>query len=636
MIRLDDTLRLAMTKRRTRKIRTGFTVAIAGLLFGVLMFALFVYGGVTNSTNAMLEASMSSRYIIGGTKAWQQVDYNGALNNQDTVAQAIKERSTLIEDKKREAKRLGISYDPSTEPMAYETVDGNKQLSYGSIYGQRAIREAEQRDNPTRTLADFKKFADKYQPTTYYEVKVLAPNGAMTEMKQGKENFDAAGSQQQNPSEQPDFQSMTVAPKGLLSSYLFSNYKWNPASGRVPVVVSQKRAALLTGMTTPKADTPAEKALTYTKDLRAKVNGMTFDVCYRNARSSELVQQVLRTDKEIAAQANNKEYQAPALQYKLPDETSCGPVEVKQDKRTAEQKKYDAAVEEFDRKFNSFVDPMQRKITYEVVGVSPGSMNDFYSGGGAMDGSGMLMMMLGSYAFSFATPQELYEQIPADKSIDAVFEGTSPENPFMAFVSGGTFFAEFNDAARAREFAKKETCEWGNTGCAPRDKWFRLDPFGSNSLALEDAQKTAGQALFWLGVAVAVIASIIAGLTIGRTIADGRRETAVFRAIGFKRLDITQIYVTYGLLLCIDIALFALAAGLIGALVLDNFFWLPATVSGRLALGLYDSPLTFHFIGLTYYHLYAIAAVFAAGVAGMIVPLLRNVRRSPIRDMRDE
>ena len=173
-------------------------------------------------------------------------------------------------------------------------------------------------------------------------------------------------------------------------------------------------------------------------------------------------------------------------------------------------------------------------------------------------------------------------------------------------------------------------------GCKSADKPFVLSAFGSNSIALDDAKRGVTIALLWISGVVTVIAAVIAGLTIGRTIADGRRETAVFRAIGFKRFDISQVYITYTMLLSLLVMVFALAVGVLVALLAHNALWLETTVQAQLALGLTDVSQRFTYIGVSEKLVIVCGAVLSAGFIGMLLPLMRNVRRNPIRDMRDE
>jgi hypothetical protein len=57
----------------------------------------------------------------------------------------------------------------------------------------------------------------------------------------------------------------------------------------------------------------------------------------------------------------------------------------------------------------------------------------------------------------------------------------------------------------------------------------------------------------------------------------------------------------------------------------------------KVAYGVFNEPDTFTLIGVNGVLLgLAVAVILVIGVAAVIPPLLRNVRRNPIRDMRDE
>lgn len=635
MIRVIDTLTMAYTKLRTRKVRTAFTVAIAGILFGLVMAIVIISDGVFMSVERMTQKSMTGRFIVGGSTAYQ--DVGDVSRDQDGIAEALLRHKTLVADKKAEAKRLGIEYDAAMDPSPVETFDGQQMLSYSSPIGQAVMNELYAKAQPTRTMDDFKQFADKYQPTVYYEARPTQPkDGALTEMKAGKEAFTQTDTSKQGMSgAPPDLQEATLVPKALLSSYLLPNAKWSATSGRIPVVVSQKRATQLTGYKAPGADAPAAERLNYLNELRSRVNGATFSACYRNTASSEQITEALSVAKEIAAKKNDKTYQRPSLIYGLPDESSCGAAVVVRDVRTAAEKQYADKLMQFNRKFGAVVDPVQQKVTYEVVGVAPNGWADMDMGF-SLGVKDIVASLLMSQSFRFAVPTELYESMP-NKTDYANVLSTQKNTDNMGYMgSGGQYFAEFANATDARNFAKNESCQYGMTGCEPRSKYFVMAPFGSNSIGLDEVKHGVSVALLWTTGIVTILAAVIAGLTIGRTIADGRRETAVFRAIGFKRMDINQIYVTYTLLLCLRIAIFALLIGLGAALLVHSNFWIDTTIQAQLALGVFDSGTQFSFVGFTPKILVIVGAILLAGVAGMAIPLLRNTARNPIRDMRDE
>jgi ABC-type antimicrobial peptide transport system permease subunit len=120
-------------------------------------------------------------------------------------------------------------------------------------------------------------------------------------------------------------------------------------------------------------------------------------------------------------------------------------------------------------------------------------------------------------------------------------------------------------------------------------------------------------------------------------IADSRRETAVFRAIGAKRIDIAQVYVLYTILLALLICIFAISVGMVVAAVFQQKFSPAATVQALVAYNAQDLSRQF---SLFYVYLpdmlRLVGLVFAASIISSFLPLLRNLRRNPIRDMRDD
>ncbi len=642
MISLWDAVTLARTKRRTRRIRGAFTTAIAGLLFSFLMGAVIIVGGVESHLSAMYEKSMTGRYIIGGYQWSDYTIYNTAAKNSDLIAQVQVAYDQRVAAKKAAAKKLGISYDSSSEPLPYDTTDksnGEKILSSQSPIASELMSNWIQQRQPTRTLDDFKKFAGAYHPSAYYTALSFSPkNGQWLEMKDGKESFEQDTSQQTNMNGPPsDYLDMKLAPEGLVKNYLLPSYQWQASSGHIPVVVTQKRAAQLTNFSPPKEGASDQEKLQYYQKLREKVNGKTMTLCYRNNESAARINEAIATKKLVAAHAGERDYQKPALLYDTPDPASCGDVIISSDTRSAAEKTLADKQLEFDKQFGAH-DPLQRKIILEVVGVSPNGWEEMDSSFSTGMGD-MISAMLMTQAFRMTVPTELYQKIPASFEYASLFGTTTTASDIMSMIRGGNvqYFAEFTSAGDARDFAKRESCQYTNTGaCAPADKWFALSAYGSNSLAIEEASHYARTILMWAGLVIMVLAAVFASLMIGRTIADSRRETAVFRAIGFKRLDITSVYMAYTFFLCFDIVLLMVVIGAIGAVLLDHFLWVDTTARLQVLLGLTDSTAQFHYYGLSWYVVVVIVAVFAAGLIGLIPPLLRSIRRNPIRDMRDE
>src|SRR5690606_20139682 len=122
-----------------------------------------------------------------------------------------------------------------------------------------------------------------------------------------------------------------------------------------------------------------------------------------------------------------------------------------------------------------------------------------------------------------------------------------------------TYYAEFSSAEDARQALLERTCtppyndeEKGLLGtkietnsdipsCSRDGRQFALQPFGSNSIAIGQFKDFTQQILLIAAAAIAALAAIVLMGMVGRIIADSRKETALFRAVGATRLSVMQV-----------------------------------------------------------------------------------------------
>jgi ABC-type antimicrobial peptide transport system permease subunit len=158
----------------------------------------------------------------------------------------------------------------------------------------------------------------------------------------------------------------------------------------------------------------------------------------------------------------------------------------------------------------------------------------------------------------------------------------------------------------------------------------------ANYLLIDDInERMSGVA--WLALLIAVaIAAIVMSFTMARVIIDSRHETAIFRALGAKRHDIVGIYMTYSILIASLIVLFSCLLGVAGATVIELLYRDAVASYVAVAYGIFDGLDTFSLIGFDSVLVGSVVVIiFGVGMSAVIVPLIRNVRRNPIRDMRD-
>ncbi|MNT43790.1 hypothetical protein D3C72_1802800 [compost metagenome] len=97
------------------------------------------------------------------------------------------------------------------------------------------------------------------------------------------------------------------------------------------------------------------------------------------------------------------------------------------------------------------------------------------------------------------------------------------------------------------------------------------------------------------------------------------------------------MYVLYTFVLSLLVVLLAAFMGAIGAFVVNARFADQLTAQAQYGFGSPDLSREFSLIGIDQQQLVLLLiACFATGLLSMTIPLLRNVRRSPIRDMREE
>lgn len=629
MIRPRDATTLALTKFHGRKARTAISVIVSGLLFALLAAALAVTNGANQSINRFNDAGLGSRYIVSATS-----DANNPgqlLYSAQIIKDATKIHKETVKNKQAAAKKLGIPFTPreSSKPVRYYTdAHGNKtgRLVYGNPEANQAIadyRQAHAFKYPD--FQDLKATAAPYHPINFYAINDLAPkNGQLQVMKNDQENFSPADiTSQRSGLFNKNGQVLELMDHSIISPFLFKPQK--PDSG-VPLVMTYSDAEELLGFEPLKMNAPAKTVLAQVKRLNKKAEGYSFSACYRNSVSSQQIDLAM-SQKSMS----KKELDQQPIVYELPPDSSCGQAIIKKDNRTAAEKDLDKKQKQFNKEFGQVVNPAQQKINFYIAGLVP----DANHSGPANTADAILENLLGSSLNgALAIPKSLYNQSPSKNKLDGIL--AKPSNPLFGSFMGG-HYVEFANANDARNFINNETCTTRVTGiCATEKHPFMLNAFGSNSLALQDLRSKIVRVFKLAFLVIIILAAIIMSATVGRTITDSRRETAIFRAIGAKRSDISVIYLIYTICLSVFIAIFAIALGLIAAYVFDQMFYQTVTVQAELDYGAATKGLTFHLFSWTNYIWLVALACLASGLLSVIWPLARNVRRNPINDLRSE
>lgn len=619
MIRLGDASLLAATKLKTHRVRLAIAVIVSALLLALLAVGLNTSAGFFEGMQRFSAEGLNNRHLVSISVSPSGQGLTDP--SEETIKRATELRSQTIADKTAKAKKIGVTYDPKLEPsvMSPYSTDDYPMLNYDSEAVRRALMEPYEKT--PFVYGDIESIAQKYSATDIHTLQRFHPikEPVLAEMPDGKERFDEEGSPGIGADSFPP--EVAVLPSSLTKPFqTVASPSKIPSA--VPVVVPYSYVEKALGFKKLPANTAPAQKLARIKEVREKAGDIYPIGCYRNSESLERIKSALTQIKADKANKDTPGYEKPALVYGLPATDSCGAPTVVRDVRTATEKLEEQKLRETNSSTVSAT-PEQRKITFRVVGIVPDDMRF----------SGELTTLQSLATMIASSHLNNMWVVPEDAARAMGFAITSPQSKDAA--DNTAFMLEFATADAAKKFADEIRCPIAN--CETPKREITVTQFGSNSIFVAQARQAVSQILLIAGAIVVAISSVILMAIIGRMIADGRRETAVFRAIGAKRSDIALIYAIYTFIVALLIGCVGVAMGAGIAAVINQQYGAEVTAQALLAFGSSDITRVFPLsIILIHNVLLVIGLALAAGLIGMIVPLLRNVRRSPIGDMRDE
>lgn len=645
-MRPRDSMTLAFTKLRVRRIRLSITLIVMSLLFASLVFISVITAGAVHSFTVFGKEGLGGRYIVSANPLVYQPYANNELN-----ALLQPTQDALVAQKTALAKKYGLPYDPKTDtslPLTQQQIgpspnDTQLMANVSSPDTMRAL--AQLNTKLPSSFNDFDSLAKKYHATALYRSTsnyfgMGGNNGGIQVLKDGKEDYTNKSQQQ-----------MYGAPTGIdsisslgwlqMSDDLLKPFLLNGQStaigsnGSVPITAPFSAAEQLMGLSKLPATATNQQKLERLQEVR-KVAGKEAAICYRNQPSKNLLQKAIAQVADISANSGKSGYVMPSLQYNLPSE-ACGPVTIKKDTRTADEKLADRRQTELDTFGQTDTDPIQGIFTVRIVGITA----DLQGVGSSLQASSLVSSIVSSnLGQGWLSPTNAFTP---DALATKAQGGRLEDMPIAQQV----YYAEFGSLAAAKSFIDQQSCNPNQltlTGpdsmlkeCSKQNRYFSINPYGNNAGAIDDFKHSIWKVARFVLLGVIVIATVVLMGTLGKIIADSRRETAVFRALGARRLHISQVYLLYTIFVAIMIIVLSLVLGIIGALVVSHRLEPGLSVTAALAYNARDVHQHFSLFAINGAYIAAIAAiVVATSLLAASVPLLTNMRRNPIRDMRDE
>jgi len=644
MITLIDSMKLAYTKVRTRRIRLFIVLFVSSLLFSGLVAGSLVVTGALNSFREFSDEGFTDRYIVAGKYTNSNVFNSGVTYSPEIYARVEALEKDEQARKTAEAKRLGIEYvQNEAEKAVFDDGSGHKSLNPNSPIAAKALAEYDA-SNPLSSNLDRFKQQTGNDAIAYYESLSMAPRGGMNNptlsvIQDGKEDTATGGKANFGPGTTKGLdglsQDWTLMDGPLLTPFLLKGQNLEMGKDNsIPIIASYSAAQELLKLPALDSKATNEQKKQRLSEVRDKIAGVTFQICYRNSTSYADFQNAIQQQADVKANQNKKDYEKPDLIY-APNPSACAAPVVQRDVRTTQEKNLTNKQAEFDRIFGK-PDPTSEILTFRIVGLSPDrelpqgiSVRDILSS--------VLSSTVGS---NWASPRDVLEKVPAAQDV------FKKDYAFSQFLPQETYYAEYKNPDVARTVLKDKTCtvlypgaqlQEGQVACSPEKRPFMLQTFGSASLAIDEFQSGFRKIQLIVAGVIALIASVILMGMIGRIIADARKETAVFRALGASRLAISQIYIMYTLYLALLTILIALVIGFGFALWVDRTLGPDTSITMALLFNVGDLSQPFHFYGLDFYDVGLIGGVIiVACVVGSLIPIAHNVSRNPIKDMREE
>ena len=652
MIRPSYAAKLARTKLHSKRGMLFASTVVASLLFAALIAIIIVFTGAEKSAEMFIKKVGNDRYLV---KASPNIP-NKALGITNNLSlEEIRELKAFekkyyqnLQDK---YKSLGLAYDKSTEAPALlpaswmpdslpeeQRVTVNFSSPVISDFNDQQFEKYAKTAN--NKLTNLKEIGSKYDAAGYYiagKISGLPQIPALRLIQNDKEDFGNSNPKADDMTTYGYYtnaiynSNYTFTDQQLLRRYMLATDA-SHLNG-IPVVVSAQEAVSLFGKKLNLEAEPADtnQKSTWLKNVQEKLNGHTYQVCYRNSAEQTLLKKIQQDYIEAKTNEANKDYQKPSLIYDYPKQ-ACGDIAVKSDTRTAAEKKSDDSNEANQKNLGTYIEPKHKLLTFQIVGIKYAQPQTDYK----KNASEYIKNLLASQDSSSALdiPIQLYDSLPEKLKFSDVQQQEASSTTVRLMRDEFTpRVLEFSSVAKARAFLDNEACPELNDKC---NKQFAANPYGSNYLILDEIGKLFNQIASVALPGVLGLAIIIIWFTVSRIIAENRKETAIYRAMGAKRRDIACIYIIYVAIVALRIAIVSLILGIAAAFAVANTYGKNLTGTAATAFGVIGSAPQFSIFSLESPTLIiVIGSIFIVSLIASIQPLLRNVRRNPVQDIRD-
>ena len=616
-MRTCNKIKLANTKFRIHRIRLSLGIIFSSLLLSVLAIVAVLFLTVPTQLSAFFDGNILSKYLVYAKQPHQTLDNS----NPEVIKLAKQYYEAEKIDAKNKLQAAGLNFsDGILENPIQKYQDGTEYVATYTKSGQKALEDYYDKTLAHYSLADLTKLSTDIISTATYE-SYRPINGKLFSLQGGENLKTVLGEREYHATIEDaanDIQLVNDNP--ITDKFLIENYALN--QDEIPIIISYQTAAELLNQDLETQNIDAR--YNSQKQIRASINQNSFSMCFRNDASINDITSALTDsqDAKVKYAVNNGE---------------CQGTSIKQDNRTNAEKQADLQNQQA-LKLLGAETAKQQIVKFRVIGLYESTNYSTYLEGGLTLKN--VPSMLSDTNFPFASFLVLKDKLSAQQQelLASIYEKT---NGVSALESGNEqYMLEFKDYASAKAYIDNH-----NSGDPNRadvkfsgtstEKPFSLSLAGGQSIIIAEVKKQASRLLAICVAIIAIICAIIVYLILNRTLLDSRKETAIYRAIGYTRKDIFDVYAWYVIRYAVTVSLIAIVISTIVMSIAQVLFAPEITVYLN-TLFRTNQEISFSFAIFDPRSWLLVPFTIIICLIASILPLAPNTRRSIAKDLRAE
>lgn len=626
MLKIKDSALLALTKFKIRRVRLGLSVVFIAILCAAVITAYLALEKSTDSLESVTSRGLSGKFIAVMSQKNEKmfsVVSNPPQEILDRAKNLYKEETRRLA---QESKKKGEEFIPNPADNPIEVYDDGfekvESLNFSSKIANNILAEYFEQNFPKTSEAAIKKKMAEYPIKSVFESRIAAPQGKMIEIKDSQEKLAESIKRNSNERNIDNFlNSMSFQDDRLAG--IFYNQNFTLEKGEIPVLINYDFAEYLLGKKSIEDFAPPRQKYEHIQDLRNKINARAFELCWRNQADMDNIR---------AAFISNRDKDSK-VKYEI-SKVACGDTKIIKDTRTREEKSLQAKQEAELKKSTDYIAPDRQIVKMRVIGLFPTGRTPSIGGLGGLFYQ-MLSSNIGS-AGSVIIPQKIFSENTDQRTQNIInppkVNSSKQDNFMLNIASSKVYLVEFNNAQDLSKFVSEVNCQDEYCG---KEFSMRVDELPNNATVISEMKSGAQSILGWIIAGVAILTAIIIYVVVNRIMVDSRRETAVFRAIGYSRLEIAQIYIAYVVIYSLIVAVLATILSLLATIWIGGDVQESASLEISAMFSLKNIE-TFKIIEFTPVVLLSFFPIFAVGLVASLLPLLLNARRSPLKNLRLE